>query len=71
MQQGYVHAILKTPTAKVDCGRRMVIVFRNGKETCICRDNGYLLSNIDAPLRLANYTFGAMDDKISEGQLYS
>jgi SAD/SRA domain len=71
MQKGYVHAVMKLPRSKIDNGRRMAIVFRNGKETHVGHDSGYLLSSIDAPERLTNYTFGSMNDMISEGKLYS
>jgi SAD/SRA domain len=71
MQKGYVHAIMKLPASQVDSGKRMAIVFRNGKEVHIDHDNGYLLSNIDAPERLTNHAFGPMTDTLIEGQLYS
>jgi hypothetical protein len=71
MQKGYVHAVMKLPRSKIDSGRQMAIVFQNGKETHVCHDNGYLQLNIHAPERLINYTFGSMNDIISEGKLYS
>jgi SAD/SRA domain len=71
MQKGYVHAVMKLPRSKINSGRRMAIVFRNGKETHVGHDSGYLQLNIHAPERVINYTFGSMSDMIIEGKLYS
>lgn len=70
MQQGYVHAILKLPRSQIVSGKRMAIIFRNGKEYVVPQDTGTLLSTADAPDRTIEYQFGSMVDDLTEGERY-
>ena len=71
MQKGYVHAVLKLPPSRVSVGKRMAIIFRNGKEYSVPRDTGEQLRTAEAPDRTIEYKFGSMVDYLTEGARYS
>jgi hypothetical protein len=72
MQQNYVHSIIKFAKGKeVATGKRMAIIFRNGRELNVPVDTGFEVTSTAAPDRSPpTYRFGHLEG-LEEGELYS
>ena len=69
MQDGYVHAMLKSEGLKHH--QRRVIIFRSGCTKEIAQDSGQTLLDVSPPDRTVTYMFGPMKGILEEGACYS
>ena len=67
MQKHYLHSVPRCKTDKVN--KRIVIVFRHGKEAVVARDTGRPIDDLGAPKTKNKLVFGSIP-RVKLGALY-